>query len=145
MVNWHPLGTIWHPLEGAGIYIYYIYIYNILSPCKASFPKFQNCVSQSLILVTKVFSLLGLKKPSHFDATKTHRNTPFRLAFEQREDVHRPSDIKWFPRTSRRIAMDRWMDSHHFWSWRVWGWSTHEGMSRKVMDQWLMNGSMGWL
>ena len=32
MVNWYPLGTIWHPLEGPGscIYIYifyYIYIY----------------------------------------------------------------------------------------------------------------------
>ena len=28
MVNWHPLGTIWHPLEGPGIHI--LYMYNIL-------------------------------------------------------------------------------------------------------------------
>ena len=24
MVNWHPLATIWHPFEGAGIYLHRI-------------------------------------------------------------------------------------------------------------------------
>ena len=33
MVNWHPLGTIWHPLEGPGMYINIsIFRMNILQP-----------------------------------------------------------------------------------------------------------------
>ena len=31
MVNWHPLGTIWHPFEGAGTHYYVVYSFIYLS------------------------------------------------------------------------------------------------------------------
>lgn len=78
MVNWHLLGTVWHPLEGAGIYIY-IYI---ISECTTDYTFPSSSLSTSTIVAKKLaptnYSLQKIAK-NHHPNSELHASSRFLL------------------------------------------------------------------
>ena len=56
MVNWHPLGTIWHPLEGPG-WSRYVLVWRCSSNKKVQDPKKSGSANGAVVVVFVVSAL----------------------------------------------------------------------------------------